>query len=280
MRRNRKRFSPTPLLVIVGGILLAVLAIAQNRQPSVQARAQANKKPAQASVRVTESTTVARKPLEYYIGSVREDLFAPPAPPAAAPKVEAPKVEPVAPPVAPAPVNPFVDFAYTGSIQMGDETVALIENAKTKEGMFLKVGDALVGGTITRITDREVEVSVAGRAERLQKNEDYKLVSLDKDAPFRTQQPGQPGQPGGPVPGMMPGFPGMPGMPGGMPGLPGMGMGGGGFGGFGAMNPDRAARMQQWMQNMSPEIRERFQQRMMNRQFEGGFGNRRRLSNQ
>jgi hypothetical protein len=194
--------------------------------------------------------------------------------------VEAPKVEPVAPPVAPAPVNPFVDFAYTGSIQMGDETVALIENAKTKEGMFLKVGDALVGGTITRITDREVEVSVAGRAERLQKNEDYKLVSLDKDAPFRTQQPGQPGQPGGPVPGMMPGFPGMPGMPGGMPGLPGMGMGGGGFGGFGAMNPDRAARMQQWMQNMSPEIRERFQQRMMNRQFEGGFGNRRRLSNQ
>lgn len=240
MRKRRNR-NWTPILVVAGAGLVAAVVWAQNGRPNPTRATAASAKPADSAPTVAVAPVIARKPLDYYIGGVRPDLFVPPEAPPPVTKTEAPKVAPA--PVEP-PAPPFQDYGYTGSIMMGNQMIALIENVKTKEGQYLKVGDPFQGGTITRITDRAVEINLAGKTETLAKAEDYKLVPLDRNAPTPTATTGAPGQPG--MPGM-PGMPGTPGVPGGIP-----------------------PWLQSRMQNMTPEQQQQMQQRFLNRQFNGG----------
>ncbi len=254
-----------PLVLVVGvSVVLAAAIMAQTR-PRTAPTSSGTRKAVRAagSAPVTEVRPAERKPLSYYTSGVRGDLFAMPG--AKQPvlvKPEPPKVE-TTPPPTPEVIDPFADYAYTGSVTMGDDHVALVENAKTKEGVYLRKGDQFMGGTVSEVTDKGVTISVAGSAKTLYKTEEFKLTPLDKDAEFRAATQGRPGQPGmGGMPGMASPFGG--GMPGGM-----------GFPGMQNLPPDVQQRIQQRFQGMTPEQMQQMRNRFMNRSFEGGRRRRR-----
>lgn len=251
------------LIGVLGGtVVLAATLLAQSK-PRTPAAAQSGSRArtAAASAEPRELKAADRKPLSYYTSGVRTDLFGSPPPPPPVVRPEPPA--PVAPPPQPEVIDPFVDYAYTGTIKIGDQSYALVENTKTKEGLYVKVGDQLIGGTVTEVTERGITVNVAGTPRTLAKLDNYNLTPLDKDAPFRTAQP-------------QGGMPGMPGMPGGMPGMmPGMPGGGMGFPGMGNIPADVQQRIMQRFQGMTPEQLQEMRNRFMNRSFEGGQRRRR-----
>ncbi|HZP83753.1 MAG TPA: hypothetical protein VFB21_19080 [Chthonomonadaceae bacterium] len=154
-----------------------------------------------------ETGTPERRPLSFYTGEVRGDLFSapqPPTPPKPKPAPAKPAPPPVVVPVA--PVNPFADWAYTGTVTMDDTKMALLENTKTKEGRYVKVGEDFIGAKVGDITDQMVTLQSAGKPWQLAKSDNITVTPLDKSAAFLTAAPaGQPGQPG-----PQPGQPGQP----------------------------------------------------------------------
>jgi uncharacterized membrane protein YgcG len=251
MKKNTK--SPVTLIgTAVGAIALGAIVMAQTgKSPTTGLNTKNNK--VAAEDKVIQVAAAERHPLSYYTGGVRNDLFNSGAIEAPKPKVETKaSKKPVLPlePTEPAAiVNPFADYSYTGTVTMNGSIVALVENTKTKEGQFLKEGDAFLGGKVSQLNDRTLTVDVAGTPQMLAKSENYKLTPFDKSAAYLTQ-PAAPA-PGAPGQGMM-------------PGMPGQGMQG---------NPaDRQARMKAWMDSLPPDQREAMQQRMMNRQSAGGGG--------
>jgi hypothetical protein len=153
-----------------------------------------------------ETAAPERRPVDFYTRNIDSNLFTapqPPPPPAPKPvKVEPPKPVPIVPVM---PVNPFADWAYTGTVHMGDMTMALIENTKTKEGQYVKVGEMFLGAQVSLITDQQVSLSSAGKPYMLAKSDNMTLTPLDKNAPY-LNAPAQPapGQPGAPPPGGAP----------------------------------------------------------------------------
>jgi len=255
MKKHKAHRSVLPMLAVAGlGAVAALVAFAQSSRRSgvVAARSAV-----QAQDVVQVSPAVAPnpqpKPLAYYVAAVRPDLFT-------ASDAEPPKPKPVAQKPAPAPapqvVDPFVDYAYDGTVQMGGQTMALIENVKTKEGQYLRPGDPFMGGTIDTITERTVSIRIGSRIQTLNKTDNFTLTPLDKSAPYLTQtaqptpqMPMAPGQAAPPT--MAPDqgqlFPGMDQLP-----------------------PRVQERIRQRWQNMTPEERQRAQTRFLNRQFERG----------
>ena len=252
-----------PLLIAVGAVAIgAIVASGQiGKKPVVTSSIQVNKDRVIAPAVAVSQPESGRKPLAYYTGNVRSDLFSAPEPPKPkeTPKPTAPPPPPPAPPVV---VNPFADYIYAGTVTVGGRTLALVENTKTKEGQYLAEGDSFMGGKIGPISDRMLTVDVAGTPQMIAKRDDFKLTPLDKSAPYLQGAPaaGVPGGPGGPPPGA-PGAAqaGGPGGPGGMPGMQGM--------------PQRFQdRMRERMQNLSPEQRAKAEERMnqwRDNQFEG-----------
>ncbi len=259
--KRKKRLPVVPAVVGLGAVALGAIVLAQTDKGRVNIVAASSKPKAVTDSMVTVIPAAERKPLSYYTGGVRSDLFNGPLQEASI----KPKTEPVKvakpekidlTPSTPAAVNPFADFAYTGTVNAGGEMIALVENVKTKEGQYLKQGDGFMGGKITDIGERTVTIDVAGKKETLAKSDDFKLTPLDKSAPYLTAAPQQAG-----APGAVPGAPGAPGtMPGGMP--PWMAN----------MPPDAQKRMQDRINSMTPEQRQKMQDRMQNRAFNGGGG--------
>jgi len=239
------------LAVIVGCVALTATILAQTRPRTTQTapRTSATQQKNAGNTAV-EIKPAERKPLTYYTSGVRADIFGSGQATEQAAKPAQTKAPELTPAPTPEVIDPFADYAYTGSIIMGDQALALVENSKTKEGSYVKVGDQLLGGIVAQVTERSVTVSVAGKLRTLYKTEDFKLTPLDKDAAFRTQQQNPMGMPGM-------GMPGMPGMPPGgmMPGMGGPGM--------------------QRFQNMTPEQMQQMRNRFMNRSFERGNTRRR-----
>ncbi len=158
---------------------------------------------------VAPSTDPAtRRPLDYYTQGVRGNLFSapqpPPAPrpkPVAAPVVKIEKPRP-APIIQVAPINPFADWAYTGTIHIGEQMMALLENTKTKEGQYLKIGDSFLGAQVSSITDQGVTLLSAGKPALLAKSDSINVTPLDKNAAGYggAQNPPAPNPNGGPPP--------------------------------------------------------------------------------
>jgi hypothetical protein len=251
MSRSQRRTVP---LVVLAAVAVGAIVFAQTgRKPVVASSVQVNNDRKAAPLVVVSADGATRKPLEYYTSGVRSDLFVTPEAPKPEVKKEAPKKVVALPAAAPVIVDPFADYAYSGTVGMNDQLVALVENIKTREGQYLKVGDDFLGGKVSQVTDRMVSVTTPTGPKMMAKSDDYKMASLDKSAGFlqpNTQQgvPGAPGQTGA-----------MPAGPGGAPGMPGQFTGGG--------RPN-------W-QNMTDEQRQQMRERFMNRQFNGGGGGRR-----
>lgn len=253
--KKRAKVPVVPVVVGLGAVAVAAVVMAQTDRKHVNIPTVQVNNARDASAAVIEPAT-DRKPLSFYTGGVRGDLFNAPLAPAPAPKkVETKKtLEKPAPPPAPAVVDPYADYSYTGTVTVGGKLMALVENVKTKEGQYLSVGDSFVGAKVTDIGERTLTLDMAGSPKVLAKTDDFKLTPLDKSAAYLTAQPQQtgPGQPG--QPNAVPGQPGQPGemqMPAGM-------------------DPNRWNRIQQRLQSMSPEQRQNMMNRWMNRSFDGG----------
>jgi hypothetical protein len=262
---NKKAQAPITVLgTALGAVAIGAIVMAQTTsKPPASVTVKKSGAKLAADEIPAEAVVAERKPLSYYTGGVRTDLFS--APTTAEPAVKTTTavvktpVLPEGPAVVTPPPSPIADYSYTGTVTMGTQMMALVENSKTKEGQYVKEGDSFMGGKVSQVGTRTVTIEFNGKAETLAKSDNYSLTPLDKSAPFLQAQPGGPGGPGGP--GMPPGM--VPGMPGGMGGMGAM-MGAGG---------DRAAAMQKWMESLPADQQARMKERIQNRQFNGG-GNR------
>src|SRR5215831_13726044 len=84
------------------------------------------------------------------IPDIRGDLFGqsiPPPQPIAAKTTS--KKAPAA--VAPIPPDPLAGYTYTGMVSRDGVTYALLEDKKTKEGVFVKIGDVFQGFVVDAI---------------------------------------------------------------------------------------------------------------------------------
>ncbi len=147
----------------------------------------------------------ARRSLDFYTKGVRGSLFSAPQPPPA-PKPRAVVVKPLPPPprivvpeVKPVEINPFADWSYTGTVTVGETKMALIENAKTKEGRYLKQGEEFQGAQVSQVTDQMVTMTAGTKPYLLAKSDNINIVPLDKSAAYLGGA--QPGQPVPPPPG-------------------------------------------------------------------------------
>ena len=148
-------------------------------------------------------------------------LVGPPAPvlPAVGNPADAKKPEtapPAAPPKAPEPPDPLKDWVYSGTVAIGGDVYAVVENKASKQGRYLKTGDNLEGATVDAIAQSELSVTLNGAPRTLAKSSAFSATPLNAAggaAPANPGgNPGQPGGPGGPMPagGPPPGGPGGP----------------------------------------------------------------------
>src|SRR5258706_9817354 len=158
--RAGKRITPVLLLIgVIGAGTIVALAQGGGKAKSdlvVKATTDKGAAPAVKMVAMAE-----RKPLDYYTKVVKTDLFTAPANPEAKPKPVAKPVVVAALPTAPAIINPFADYTYSGTVTVGEQTMALVENTKTRDGQYLEEGDSFVGGTVSNIGPRTLTVNVA-----------------------------------------------------------------------------------------------------------------------
>ena len=159
------------------------------------------------STSVTGTPTVntsMSKPLPFYgSNQISERLFARPLPPA--PTIASPTetVKPPPPSVQPLPPpDPLADYVYSGTVIMGDKRMALLENTKTKDGQFVKVGDTFHGGLVTQIEAGQVSLRLGDAMRMMPKSLAINLTPLDRNAAFlgggQTGPGGPGGRPGGP----------------------------------------------------------------------------------
>lgn len=216
---------PWRALDIIGLCLLAGLTaflIVTRPESGRQSTAPAATSPSSLSVQANEDPaslqTAARRPASFYTRDIRGGLFSAPQPPALKlhrvkivstkpPRVEASSAsfEPVE------PVNPFGDWSYTGTVKMGNQIIALLENTKTREGEYVTVGQPFLGAQVNSVTDQRVTLRSEGRSYRLPKSEKITVVQLDRSAAYLSA-PTPPPPPQTPAPQAVPQPPGQ--MPG------------------------------------------------------------------
>lgn len=147
-----------------------------------------------------------RQSLDFYTSNVRDGMFSAPQPPRAKPTPPPVLVKPPKPlkPLPPfqifvAPINPFADWSYTGTVHMGDITMALLENTKTKEGQYVKSGDKFMGAEVQSINDQMVTLTNGGKPSMLAKADTMIITPLSQNATGQNPAQGGPqnGQPGG-----------------------------------------------------------------------------------
>jgi len=135
-----------------------------------------------------------RADISFYVSNVREGMFSQPVPPAPKPvEPQKPKPQKPIPPVPPMPVNPFAGWTYTGTVHMGDMTMALLENNQTQEGIYVKAGDSfpnMMNAKVKSITDQMVMLTSGPKSEvtPIAKSDTIIVTPLDRDAPGKNPQ--------------------------------------------------------------------------------------------
>lgn len=143
-------------------------------------------------------------------------LVGPPAPPVLPPAekptdAKKPETAPAAaPPKAPEAPDPLKDWVYSGTVAIGSDVYAVVENKASKQGRYLKAGDELQGATVDGIAQSELSLTLNGAPRTLAKSTAFSVTPLNGNAGGGAPanpggapgQPGQPGKapPGGPMP--------------------------------------------------------------------------------
>ena len=155
----------------------------------------------EAGTGTTKKATTAgapdREDLAFYTTNVRDGMFSAPQPPKRKPPTPPAKVIPKPPVIVTVPpmhIDPFAQWSYTGTVHMGDITMALLENTSTKEGQYVKSGDRFMGAQVQSITDQMVTLTNAGKPSMLAKADTIMVTPLSQNA-TGAAPPGQPGQP-------------------------------------------------------------------------------------
>jgi hypothetical protein len=134
----------------------------------------------------------ARKPQSYYVNGINPHLFdGPPA--SAVDSVAANQQPPIKPKVQlpPASAQPgnatdAGDYTFTGVVSLNGSKSALVENSKTKSGMFVSIGSHLLNGTVSSIDERTIVVRVNGAKRYISRLASYRLTPLNASAEFLT----------------------------------------------------------------------------------------------
>jgi len=131
-----------------------------------------------------------RQNLGFYTNNVRGGMFSAPVPaPVKAPVVVVVKPAPSKPIPVPLPhIDPFARWSYTGTVHMGEMTMALLENSDTKEGQYVKMGDDFMGAKVKSVTDQMVTLTNAGQPAMLAKADTIVITPLSQDAVGKNQQ--------------------------------------------------------------------------------------------
>jgi hypothetical protein len=202
------------LLPTVAGVSFVGLALAQQKQANKPKEDATKSVVLEAKTDATKATpdekpqANGRRSLEFYTKGANAILFNEPLPPEPKPVVikiaPPPPPPPVKLPVQPVEIDPFVDWAYTGTVTLNGQKMVLLENTKTKEGQYLRVGESFLGGQVMEITEANVVMMMGRKPRQLFKSQTFNLVPLNASAAGAGGAPGQPP-------------PGMPPPPGGMP---------------------------------------------------------------
>lgn len=132
----------------------------------------------------------------------------------------APAAAPVKPPETP---DPLKDWVYSGTVAIGGDVYAVVENKASKQGRYLKAGEELQGAIVESVTQTELGLTLNGTPRTLPKSSAFNATPLNAGTgggPQPNSGSGAPGQPGGPPPGgPMPAGAPSPASPGGAPAI-------------------------------------------------------------
>jgi hypothetical protein len=133
-----------------------------------------------------KTTEPTRPSIDFYTKGVRGTMFSAPVPPK--PKEPAPPKLVKVPGIKPAPVNPFLDWNYAGSVTAGDKKLALLENRTTKEGQYVREGQTFMGAQVKSVTDQLVTLTSAGKPYPIAKSDEMNTTPLSASAAYLTAQ--------------------------------------------------------------------------------------------
>jgi hypothetical protein len=193
-QEDRKvRIDPVLTTLAVTAVAIGAIVLAQNRQQKAPVLSVKPTNPHAAHVGSAPKQKKPERKLAYYTGrNLSDGLFSRPVPP--------PPGKPAPPPPEPPP-SPVAEYAYTGTVTVGDQIMALIENTRTKIGSYLKPGDLFQGGVVTQVTGQQVVLKIGSAFHTITRNDNYSFTPFSKSAGFLANagKPGQPnpGQPDG-----------------------------------------------------------------------------------
>lgn len=148
-----------------------------------------------ASSQAKETVEVAAPPvdLSFYNENIRGNMFSQPVPAAPKPTPTKPQPKPVEPPkISVAPVNPLAGWAYTGTVHMGDTTMAVLENMYTHQGQYVMSGDKFLNTTVKSVDDQTVTLTGAdNKPASIAKSDTMTVMQLSQDAPGKNPTPPQ-----------------------------------------------------------------------------------------
>lgn len=209
MLRRNSRFVRVLLSAALACGVLALMTASQQNQAQKKPESKPLASPTIEGVKPTlkpkdvalKTSGATRRGLDFYAKAARASMFGEPQPPAPKPVPPPPPPKP-APPPPPVEVDPFADWAYTGTVSFSGQKMALLENVKSKEGQYLRIGESFMGGQVSEINDSQVTLMAGGKMRQLTKQQNVNLVPLNASAApgGQTGQPGMPPPPGGAPP--------------------------------------------------------------------------------
>lgn len=170
------------MLMMVSLTAGAICVCAFMRHPLVLlARTPAETTPLRSDSPAGEPPSAARAALSRYADGILSDLFG--RPPASSAKPAAPlrpRAAVAQPSSAPAAPDRLADYLYTGIVTVDGERRALVENRRTKQGVYLKQGDPFLEFTVGAITPDSITLCAGSQNRTLARNDRYDLVPLGK----------------------------------------------------------------------------------------------------
>lgn len=171
---------------LVIGLTVSALAVGYvsghvlpaGRSRPVTETAHSSKSAAGPTAPLQKDTVVAAPQSRYRMST--KNLFGSeddPPPPAKAPVVN------YAPPQAPVPEDPLQHYAYTGSVEYGDQTFAMIMDNRSKLEAIYSEGDNLEGYTVTAIDPEAVTLHLGAQDRRLTVVDGFNPVPMVAAAP-------------------------------------------------------------------------------------------------
>jgi hypothetical protein len=163
---------------IVGVTILSGLAARYYGRITPRNRFGVNETPVSASHE--DSFTLPRAT---FIPAIRSDLFGQPV--QSVPVQFVHRKRAATPTILPSPPNPLADYTFTGVVSRDGITYALLEDRKTKDGFYVRVGDVFKDFTVDAITPKGITFRTRAGPKTIAMRDDYSLIPLDKNTyPF------------------------------------------------------------------------------------------------